>query len=180
MISLSQTLELIRSISFAALALCFFLYLAFTYHPTLFPSSMTTREVLFIGSGIGTILHRSLHAAMFNPLTKSVARSFAFYAKVVELDLNRRSGIINENEWRLFGGQLKAQYFGISESPTFVERKPISVNALPPEDWESRKLEEQTNQSVRHNPTAGQSKRRKKSKKSAKNLVDEATTRGEA
>ncbi|MBC8028832.1 MAG: hypothetical protein H7Z16_01865 [Pyrinomonadaceae bacterium] len=165
MISSSQILELIRSISFAALGVCFFLYLAFTYHPSFFPSDTTTREIIFIGSAIGTIVHRALHAAMFNPLTKSIARSFAFYAKVVELDLNRRLGIIDENEFRRFGGQVRTQYFGSSESAIVLETKKTPDPTLRPGDSEGKTLKEP--------------KSRKRSKKPPTKLVGEATTETE-
>jgi hypothetical protein len=121
MISLAQTLELIRSISFAALVTCFFFYLAFTYHPTLFPEHTNLKEIIFVGSALGTILHRALHSAIFNPLTRSVARSLGFYVKVVELDLNRRAGVLTEDEYRTFGKQMKCRYFGMTESPILME-----------------------------------------------------------
>lgn len=113
---------------------------------------------------------------MFNPLTKSVAKSFAFYAKVAELDLNRRLGIINESEFELFGRQLRAQYFGLHESAILIERERTSANLLPPGNSEGRRLEELKSESVRHTSTAGPSKSRKKPKKPAKKPADEAPT----
>lgn len=123
MVTTSQLLELLRSISFGALSVCFTLYLIFTYHPTVFPSHTTPREIVFLGLAAGTLVHRLLHSILFNPLTKSVARSFAFYSSVLELSLNFQAGLLTSAEYQMFGEQLKSEYFGkpkhvISRQPT--------------------------------------------------------------
>ena len=114
MITLAQILEFIRSISFGALAVNSVLLLTFIYYPHIFPSGFTYKEVLYIGTVIGTVLHRTLNALIFNPATKSIARSFTFYTKLLELHLLHSRRVLNAEQYVRISDLLKADYFGIS------------------------------------------------------------------
>lgn len=174
----AQVLELIRSISFSSLVVGFLLYLAFARHPTLFPPGTTTKEVVFIGAAVGTIVHRALHAAIFNPLTKSVAISFAFYAKVLELGLNHQAGILTEEEYRLFSAQRKAQYFGVSETPIVIQGQRPAASSLAGDKLEQSNLEEENSRSAVHDSVPKQlesSRAEKIRKRRAKKPADVPT-----
>jgi hypothetical protein len=115
MVTFAQILEFIRSVSFGALAVNSILLLTFIYFPHLFPDGFTYKEVLYIGTAIGTVLHRALNALLFNPLTKSIARSFTFYAKLAEIHLLFKSKVLTEKQYNRIADSLKAEYFSIAD-----------------------------------------------------------------
>jgi hypothetical protein len=112
MSSFAQIIELLRSISFGALLANCLLFMVFVRHPNLFPANMTPKELFFIGTAFGTLLHRSINSVIFNPLTRSLASSLAFYSKLIELAINRNKGLLTKDEYSRFSSELKAQYFG--------------------------------------------------------------------
>ncbi|HEX5705727.1 MAG TPA: hypothetical protein VFX96_00410 [Pyrinomonadaceae bacterium] len=113
MITFAQILEFVRSVCFGALAVSSLLMLAYSYFPGYFPPAITHTEVFFTGVVIGTLLHRALHAALFNPFSRALGTSFGFYTKLAELALLRRSGVISREEFRSIANQMKANYFGV-------------------------------------------------------------------
>lgn len=161
----AQVLELIRSISFSSLVVGFLLYLTFARHPTLFPPGTTTREIVFIGAVIGTILHRAFHAVIFNPLTRSAALSLAFYTKVLELGVNYQAGVLTEEEYRLFSAQRKAQYFGVSETPLGIQPQYPNVTSLAGEKLKQSNVDEQQSPAAVHGSASKQLNSSTESKK---------------
>ena len=112
MVTPVQVLEVIRSISFGALVVNAVLITLFLYYPGLFPQGVTFTELLYIGTALGTALHRGIHLAFFNPLTASIAKSFSFYAKYLEVSAARKNNVIDEEEFERYSSRLKEGYYG--------------------------------------------------------------------
>ena len=113
MVTPVQVLEVIRSISFGALVINAVLFTVYLYYPGLFPQGVSVKELLYIGTALGTALHRGIHVAIFNPLTTSIAKSFSFYAKYLEVYAARRNRVLSDEEFERYSSRLKEGYFGM-------------------------------------------------------------------
>lgn len=143
MTTLPQILEFIRSVSFGALFVNAILILAYIYFPHLFPDNFTYKEVLYVGTLAGTVLHRLIHAIIFNPLTKSISKSLAFYAKLLESSLLFRNNVLSKEEYSMIAKQLKSEYFSISlDLPKNNQATSVEVkNTVKPSDIVVGKIE---------------------------------------
>lgn len=112
MVTPVQVLEVIRSISFGALVVNAVLFAVYLYYPGLFPQGVSVKELLYIGTALGTALHRGIHVAFFNPLTASIAKSFSFYAKYLEIYAARRNRVLSDEEFERYSSRLKEGYYG--------------------------------------------------------------------
>lgn len=112
MVTPVQVLEVIRSISFGALVVNAVLFAVYLYYPGLFPQGVSVKELLYIGTALGTALHRGIHMAFFNPLTASIAKSFSFYAKYLEINAARRNRVLSDEEFERYSSRLKEGYYG--------------------------------------------------------------------
>jgi hypothetical protein len=110
---LPQLLEFIRSLSFGALAVNAILLLVYYCYPHFFPADFSYKEILAIGTLVGTAAHRVLNAAAFNPFTHAMYRSIGFYGKLYELGLLRVRGIVSEEEYLKISTRMKHDYFGV-------------------------------------------------------------------
>jgi hypothetical protein len=123
----SLVLELVRSLSFGALFANAILLLVFKYHPNYFPAGVGYKEVVAVGTIVGTVLHRALNNALFNPATKALAQSAFFYVKLSELHLAYKIGLITRKEYFGFTHRIKLAYFGKPD----LDISKVSV-AVPP------------------------------------------------
>lgn len=101
----------LRSLSFGGLLGCGIAYLAFLNYPQLFVGHATLEVVVIFGSLLGACLHRAIDALVVKGLLLPFGRFADYYGKLVQLRLQKRAGLIDNNLYKQIKNELDLAYF---------------------------------------------------------------------
>jgi RNA polymerase sigma factor (sigma-70 family) len=124
---LRSLISSLRSLSFGGLLGCGVAYLIFLSYPHLFVGRVSLEVVVVFGGLLGAWLYRVIEWCLVKPFLLPFGRLFEYYAKLVQLTLQNRAELIDDDSYKKIKYQLDLAYF---LGPTDKVR--VRKGALPP------------------------------------------------
>jgi hypothetical protein len=113
----------VRSLSFGGLLGCGVAYLVFISYPHLFDGRASLETVVIFGSLLGAALHRAIDACLVKTFLLPFGRFTNYYGKLIELTLQHRAGLIDDELYKHIKSELDREYFLGSISKASVQER---------------------------------------------------------
>ena len=101
----------VRSLSFGGLLGCGVAYLVFLSYPHHFDGRASLETVVIFGSLLGAALHRAIDALLVKALLLPFVKFTSYYGKLIELTLQHRAGLIDDELYKQIKNELDRDYF---------------------------------------------------------------------
>lgn len=101
----------VRSLSFGGLLGCGVAYIVFLTYPHLFEGRASLEAVVIFGSLLGAALHQAIDACLIKTFLLPFGRFTNYYGKLIELTLQHRAGLIDDESYELIKKELVREYF---------------------------------------------------------------------
>jgi hypothetical protein len=104
-------IKFLRSLSFGGIVgsgIAGILYLRF---PQFFGSVITLQDILIFGGALGASIHRGIDAIVVGGILHPLGKTMNYYGKLVQLEVQRRKGMMDHKTYRRIKAKLDDAYF---------------------------------------------------------------------
>ena len=102
---------LLRSLCFGGLIGLLVTYLICLSYPQLIIGGITAKYLLVFGAALGSSLHRLIDGVLMRNLLYPIRKRISYYAKVVELELQKKKGLMEVESYTSIKNALDQEYF---------------------------------------------------------------------